>query len=124
MAEVPKSNEDINLALNQSHSIPVVVILEDVEEVKNSIKKMLSTLSVKVISCSSGKKFMELIKKDEVKINLLLLDLMIPDMNGIEVLEAIKEVRAQKPFRVCVLIENERGWWLCLSVGMCVCVCG
>ena len=64
---------------------------------------MLENLNVKVILCSNGKALMEIVSKDETKFDLILLDLSMPEMNGLEVLQALQEIKKRKAFKVCIL---------------------
>lgn len=82
---------------------PVVIVVDDVEDVRNYIKRLLEHNNLKLILCKNGKELMDIVTPENAKFDLILLDLSMPDMNGLEVLAALQEFRKKKTFKVCVL---------------------
>jgi two-component system cell cycle sensor histidine kinase/response regulator CckA len=54
---------------------------------------MLENLGYKVLKTRSGKEAISIFNKFMHKINLLMLDLIIPDMNGVKVYEEIAKIK-------------------------------
>ncbi|MFH1667767.1 MAG: response regulator, partial [Candidatus Komeilibacteria bacterium] len=70
-----------------------------------------------VISALDGKKGLQLLQKN--KPNLILLDLLMPEMNGFEVLQKIKEDQEAKDIPVIILtnLGNREDVQRCLKLG-------
>ena len=54
--------------------------------------KVLEELGYKVFEASNGKKALELIRKKDILVDLLVTDLIMPEMNGKELAVALKEL--------------------------------
>ncbi|MCK1998338.1 response regulator transcription factor [Psychrobacillus psychrodurans] len=66
-----------------------ILLVDDEQRMLNLIELFLQPLGFKCIKETSGKKAIEKLKNE--KINLVLLDVMMPEMNGWEVCEKIRE---------------------------------
>jgi len=65
-----------------------IMVIDDSIVIRKMIEIALEEEDFNIITAISGKEGLETIEKD--KPNLVILDMMLPDMNGIEVLKAIK----------------------------------
>ncbi len=86
-----------------SVEIKNIIIVDDDDDIRKYLTKVMEAASFNVFPCSSGKQLIELLKPDGVKIDLILLDLSMPDMNGLEVLKLIQPIKKAKCFKVCVI---------------------
>lgn len=69
-----------------------ILIVDDDQGVRDVVVRFLKTKGFKrVSSAGTGKECLEVIEKDEV--DLVLLDVRLPDIDGIEVLRKIKQIR-------------------------------
>ena len=68
-----------------------ICIIEDDESLRFTIKEILEKQNVEIIEAENGKVGMSLLHKEEIKPDLILLDLMMPVMNGFEFLKSIRE---------------------------------
>ena len=68
-----------------------ICIIEDDESLRFTIKEILEKQGVKIIEAENGKVGMSLLQKEKIKPDLILLDLMMPVMNGFEFLKLIRE---------------------------------
>ena len=68
-----------------------ICIIEDDESLRFTIKEILLKQNVEIIEAENGKVGMSLLQKEEIKPDLILLDLMMPIMNGFEFLKSIRE---------------------------------
>ena len=68
-----------------------ICIIEDDESLRFTIKEILEKQNVEIIEAENGKVGMSLLQKEEIKPDLILLDLMMPVMNGFEFLKSIRE---------------------------------
>jgi len=55
-------------------------------------EQMLKTLGYKVLSVKSGKEAIELYRENKDKIDMVLLDMVMPDMGGGEAYDRMKEI--------------------------------
>jgi len=68
---------------------PTILVVDDEESVIESFKLILED-KYNLITATSGKEALEKFEKENV--NLVILDILIPDMNGIEILRKLKEM--------------------------------
>ena len=68
-----------------------ICIIEDDESLRFTIKEILEKQNVEILEAENGKVGMSLLQKEEIKPDLILLDLMMPVMNGFEFLKSIRE---------------------------------
>ena len=67
-----------------------ICLIEDDENLRFTIKELLQKQGNKVVEAKNGKVGIEVLKKEETFPDLILLDLMMPEMNGFEFLNEIK----------------------------------
>lgn len=65
-----------------------ILIVEDVEDHLEIVKLILEQHSYSVISATNGKSGLEM--ADKMKPDLIILDVMLPEMNGFEVARAVR----------------------------------
>ncbi len=68
-----------------------ICLIEDDESLRFTIKEILEKQNVQIMEAENGKVGMDILKNEEIKPDLILLDLMMPVMNGFEFLKAIRE---------------------------------
>jgi two-component system cell cycle sensor histidine kinase/response regulator CckA len=71
----------------------VILLVDDEEMILDTSSEMLENLGYKVLKTRSGKEAISIFNKFMHKINLLMLDLIIPDMNGVKVYEEIAKIK-------------------------------
>lgn len=69
-----------------------VLIVDDEESVLNAGEQMLRKLGYEVMLASSGQEAIELYQKDQDKIDIVLLDVVMPGMGGGETYDRMKEI--------------------------------
>jgi len=69
-----------------------ILVVEDDEGVRNFISTALKGLGYKITEAINGKKAIDLLKKDEIKIDLVITDLVMPEMNGKELAVEIEKI--------------------------------
>ena len=70
-----------------------VLLAEDEIEVREFTKKLLEEYGYKVITAANGQEAIDEFKAHKDKIQLLLLDVIMPNRNGREAYEEIKKIR-------------------------------
>ena len=68
-----------------------ICLIEDDDSLRFTIKEILEKQGVKVIDAENGKIGMSILQNEDIKPDLILLDLMMPIMNGFEFLKIIRE---------------------------------
>ena len=74
-----------------------VLIIDDEELIRITAQAMLESLGYDVSVAVNGKEGFELFKNSEIKINLIILDMIMPVMGGRETLEKIREIDKNIP---------------------------
>ncbi|MGD9898262.1 MAG: sigma-54-dependent transcriptional regulator [Calditrichaceae bacterium] len=68
-----------------------VLVVDDEEFIRLNLKRIFTEEKYRVLTVSTGKKAMETVKKEDI--DLALLDLNLPDMHGIKILEQMKKIQ-------------------------------
>ena len=68
----------------------MILIVDDVPNNLRLLDEILDEMSYNTIFANSGKQAVEIVEKHTIQIDLILLDLMMPEMDGIEVCTIIK----------------------------------
>jgi DNA-binding response OmpR family regulator len=68
-----------------------VLIIEDNEDLVNSYAESLESVGFKAIKALDGYQGLDIMSKEVGNIDLVLLDLMMPGVDGLEVLRTVKE---------------------------------
>ena len=68
-----------------------ICLIEDDNSLRFTIKEILEKQNVKIVEAENGKVGISVLKNEEIKPDLILLDLMMPVMNGFEFLKVIRE---------------------------------
>ena len=74
------------------HGNEVILLVEDDEELCNLASKTLQKFGYKLFSASNGVEALELIKNEKLIFDLLITDLIMPDMNGKELSDNIQKL--------------------------------
>ncbi len=100
---------------------PVILIAEDDKESYAYIKAILKNSSVEFLSATTGKEAVA-ICRERIDISLILMDLKMPEMNGIEATKLIKSFRKKLPI-IAVTAHAETGVeYKALSAGCNDCI--
>lgn len=81
-----------------------ILIIEDDHNMRNAIRRMVNQVlpSVEVLETGDGKEALKIVGNS--KPNLILLDVLMPDMNGLLVLRALKESENREIRRIPVIM--------------------
>lgn len=77
-----------------------ILVVDDVPEARMLLTKILNKHEFCTLEASSGEEAVRLIEADK-SISLVLLDIMLPDMDGYEVMDRIREFKNNRGFKVC-----------------------
>lgn len=82
-----------------------ILIVEDDRSILELLKHMLESDGHMTVLAENGKSALQWLK--EVKLDLVLLDLMLPDMDGMEICASIKENPRTRSLPVVILTGND-----------------
>ncbi|MEM7308072.1 MAG: response regulator [Planctomycetota bacterium] len=74
-----------------------VLVVDDEETVREVTRDMLFTLGLNVVEARSGKEALEIVRRDDQRLELVLLDLTMPGMDGASTLDAIAALATGVP---------------------------
>lgn len=69
-----------------------ILFAEDDESVRKTTEKLLKLYGYKVLSVSNGMNALDLIKSENIEIDMLITDVVMPEMGGIELSEKMKVI--------------------------------
>ncbi|HOP47878.1 MAG TPA: cache domain-containing protein [Desulfobacteraceae bacterium] len=69
-----------------------ILLVDDEEFIRDITSDMLSVIGYDVISVDSGKKAVEIYMKEKESIDMIILDMIMPDMGGGETFDALKKI--------------------------------
>ena len=72
-----------------------ILLIDDEEMVINISEMMLKKLGYKVLKAHSGSEGLQLFEKNKFMIDLIISDLEMPEMNGEEVMDRLREIDPQ-----------------------------
>ena len=92
-----------NVAIDR---FPRIAIVDDEPDVRNLIRRILQSQgNYKLFEASNGKDAVEMISREHP--NLVLLDLMMPDMDGFQVMDALQTRKETKDIPIIVITAKE-----------------
>lgn len=91
----------VNLNPNIDPSTVKILVVDDIPLNVMLIEKMMAMQGVKALKANSGKVALEMIEQDCP--DVVLLDIIMPEMNGYEVVEKIREKYTQEQLPIVML---------------------
>ena len=83
---------DIQNARERNITSPLILLADDEESVRNYTQDILKALNYKVITVKDGTNAIEVYKKRHNDIDIVILDLIMPGMGGVETYNEMKEI--------------------------------
>jgi len=84
--DIPEKSEGLVLG-NES-----ILLVDDEERILTVGREICKALGYSVITCDSGKEALKIYKERKDTINLVILDMIMPEMNGLETFMALKKM--------------------------------
>ena len=86
-----------------------ILSVDDSAATRHFIKKAIDVLGFEFLEAGNGKQGLEVLQREDGKVDLILLDRHMPEMDGMEMLEALKASEQFKDIPVTmVTVELER----------------
>ncbi len=75
-----------------------ILIAEDQHDVRSVLRGMLEEMGIsQLFEAANGREALEMIKAGNVDLDLVICDWNMPEMNGVDLLKQLKEVRSSLP---------------------------
>ncbi|MFA5089364.1 MAG: response regulator [Candidatus Omnitrophota bacterium] len=74
-----------------------ILIVDDKDEIRSLISEELTDSGYETILASGGREALDFLEKTNFAVDLVLLDIKMPDINGLDVLKFIKEKKRELP---------------------------
>ena len=88
-----------------SHA-PIILVVDDTPTVLRAVEKSLSRAGYEVLVAESGEDAMEVVGRVTHKIDLFILDITLPGMNGVDL---AGEIERRRPGTPVLLMSGEGG---------------
>jgi DNA-binding response OmpR family regulator len=91
-----------------------ILVVDDEEGLRLLYKEELEDDGIDVVLASSGAEAMEVLSERSAEMDLVLLDIKMPGMDGVEVLRRVKEQWKELPVILCTAYphyKHEFGTW-------------
>jgi len=69
-----------------------ILVIDDEETIRRMLIKTLSYIGYKVLDADSGKKGIDLYKQEMDTISAVILDVILPEMDGVQIYKALKQI--------------------------------
>lgn len=78
-----------------------ILLIDDEEMILHVGKQMLEKIGYRVMTASNGKEAVELFRSSSDRVDLVLLDMVMPEMNGAEVFERLRKINPEIKVLLC-----------------------
>lgn len=82
---------------SDAESQPLVLVVDDELAIREAVRDILEISDVESLLAADGYQAIELFQKQSDRIRLIILDLRMPRMNGIETYHALRSINADVP---------------------------
>ena len=94
-----------------------LLLVEDDETIRETIAEALQLEGFSVTACGNGRDALNLLQRDKVEFALVVLDLMLPGLGGLDVCRALRAASNQTPILVVSARDSETDRVLGLELG-------
>ncbi|MEJ2563460.1 MAG: response regulator, partial [Anaerolineales bacterium] len=90
-SEKPADHPAVDVRASYRGHGETILVVEDNEALLKALVEILSSLDYRVLGASNGRKALEILAKNEQEVDLVLSDLVMPEMGGKELLRRIQQ---------------------------------
>lgn len=105
------TEQDPNIQFSTAPSSPAqvvrVLMVDDEAIVRKSVRRLLNQLGYEVLLAENGAEAVELFRKEHREISLIILDMIMPVMDGEEAFYKLREINPEIPILICSGYSNE-----------------
>ena len=98
---LPASEKNIEIKKEATEEVPggneTILLIDDEEMILDVARQMLASLGYQVLTANSGLSALELYRENSVRIDLVILDMIMPQMSGSRVFEGLKAINPHVP---------------------------
>ena len=94
-----------------------LILVVDDEEVNQELLGFILQNDYEVLNAYNGTQALEIIRENEDRLSLILLDLLMPEMSGMELLAILKDDEQLKNIPVIVMTSDQKSEVECLNMG-------
>ena len=111
------NSDEYDPVISEEISDSIILIVDDNDSNRDLLQRRLRLYDFECVQASGGKEALSILSKQ--KIDLVLLDVLMPDMNGIEVLNAIRNSELQSDLPVIMVsgFDDVRSVAKCIAIG-------
>ena len=107
---------DMNMKFNMDNEKRRILIVDD-EMINREILRNILEEKYDVVCAETGAQALEIIGEQKEFLSLILLDLILPDLHGLEILRKIREDPSSKRIPVIVMTSDTQSEVECLTIG-------
>jgi len=94
-SESEVSGQKSEISKDVRHGHETLLLVDDEEMIIEVVKELLDALGYKVLIAKGGKKAVELHEKNKDQIDMVILDMIMPDMSGGDTYDRLKEINPE-----------------------------
>ena len=99
--------EEETFTTNCEKGCEKILLVDDEPELLGMLKKMLSSLGYEVFDFIDSQNALDAFEKEPSKFNLVLTDLTMPKLNGVDLAKSVKAIRKDIQVILCTGYSNE-----------------
>jgi CheY-like chemotaxis protein len=111
--DVSEFNEERNA--EPLHGTETVLIVDDEQIIRDTSSEAIASYGYKTVCASSGEEALELIRANDVQVDIVLLDIIMPGMGGLECLRQLLSLRSDMRVIVVTGYFPDEGAQECLE---------
>ena len=100
---------------DRNHSKALILLAEDDDQVRDVASSILEQYGYTVIQAENGKKALQLLQEQKGPVDLLLSDVIMPEMNGLELLSRVKALYPEQKVLFMSGYAEMDGYWEMIS---------
>ncbi len=86
--------------MNEAENRKTILVIDDEEMIRDIAHDMLNHIGYNILTAADGEKAIEIFKEKNESIDLILVYLIMPRMNGIICIQKLKEINSEVPIVV------------------------